>query len=140
MRSSVHTFAVAAITLSLVGGASACNEADQKVAVHYAVDEQLPERVEANVTNPVEKLLADVPRLVELNSNTSHGTVDLELQFEGGATERDLAVVKARIDGWRAGKGIEVKATRVTLTTACLNKWPWSGDVRSESMPRPAAP
>ncbi|MDT1837894.1 hypothetical protein FPK49_26725, partial [Acinetobacter baumannii] len=76
------------------------------VAVRYAVSEQVPERVEASITNPVEKLLANIPRLVELNSNTSHGGVNFELRFEGGATERDLANVKARLDGWRADKEV----------------------------------
>lgn len=123
-------FGFAAVMLSLASGASACEDTVPKVAVHYAVGEQVPERVEAAITNPVEKLLADVPRLVGLNSNTSHGVVDIELQFEGGATGRDLAVVKARLDGWRADKGIDVISTRITLTTECLSGWPWNGQAR----------
>ena len=123
-------FAIAAAALIMSGGASACQDTVPKVAVHYAVGEQVPERVEAAITNLVEKLLADAPRLVEINSNTGHGVVDIELQFEGGATERDLAVVKARLDGWRADKGIDVISTRVALTMECLNKWPWNGEAR----------
>ncbi|WP_306397596.1 hypothetical protein [Telluria beijingensis] len=133
-------FAFAAAALIMSGGASACQDTVPKVAVHFAVGEQAPERVEAAITNPVEKLLADVPRRGDLYSSTSHGVVDIELHFDGGATERDLAAVKARLDGWRSDKGIDVISTRITLTTACLSKWPWSGEVRPGSMPRPTTP
>lgn len=119
-----------AVILAMGGGAWACEDAGPMVAVHYAVDEQVPERVEASITNQVEKLLAGVPRLVELNSNTGRGMASFELRFEGGATGRDLAVVKARLDGWRPDKGIDVISTTVALTTECLDKWPWNGQAR----------
>lgn len=128
------SFACAAVMLSVAGGVLACEGAGPMVAVHYAVSEQVPERVEASITNPVEKLLANIPRLVELNSNTSHGAVDFELRFEGGATERDLANVKARLDGWRADREAGVISSRVALTTECLNKWPWNGDAKLSAL------
>lgn len=127
------SFAFAAVMLSVTGGVLACEGAGPMVAVHYTVSEQLPERVEASITNTVEKLLAGVPRLVELNSNTSHGVVDIELRFEGGATERDLAAVKSRLDGWRADNGVNVITARVSLTMECLNKWPWNGEAQPPS-------
>jgi len=133
-------FAIGAAMLALSSAASACQDTVRKVAIHYAVGERVPERIEAAITNQVEKLLADVPRRGDLKSVTGRGFVDFELWLEGGATERDLAVVKARLDGWRADKGVDVISTRVILTTACLNGWPWNGDVRPESRLRPATP
>lgn len=119
------TFAFAAVMLSASGSALACQHAHPVVALEYTVSEQVPERVEALITNPVEKLLVGVPRLADLRSITGHGTASIELQFEGGATASDLAVVKERIDAWRAGAKVEVQSTRLVLTTSCLSRWPW---------------
>jgi len=120
------TFAFAALIFSASGSALACQHAKPVVAIQTTVNEQSPEQVEARVTNPVEKLLSGLPRLTEMNSNTRQGVVNFELQFDGGATERDLAVVKERLGTRRADVAIDVISTEVLLTRACLETWPWN--------------
>jgi len=120
------TLTFAAVMLS-ASSALACQHANPVVALEYTVSEQVPERVEATITNPVEKLLVGVPRLADLRSISGHGLVSFELQFEGGATADDLAVVKERIDAWRVEARVDVLSTKAVLTTSCLNRWPWDG-------------
>lgn len=117
--------AFAAVMLSASGSGLACQHANPVVALEYAVNEQLPERVEALITNPVEKLLVGVPRLADMRSVTGQGSASFELQFEGGATAGDLAVVKERLDAWRLEAKVAVLSTKLLLTTSCLSRWPW---------------
>lgn len=119
------TFAFAALMLSASGSGWACQHANAVVALEYTVSEQVPERVETLITNPVEKLLVGMPRLADLRSVTGHGSASLELQFDGGATEDDLAAVKGRLENWRADDKIALLSASVVLTTSCLSRWPW---------------
>ena len=133
-----RTFAFAAVMLSASSSALACQHANPVVALEYTVSEQVPERIEAAITNPVEKLLVGVPRLADLRSVTGHGSASFELQFEGGATAGDLAAVKERIDAWRLKAGVEVLSTKLGVTNSCLSRWPWDGAApqrRDESNP-----
>lgn len=68
------------------------------VAVRYQVTEQALERVEAIVTSPVERALLTLPRVSEITSTSGHGLADFTVQFEGGATDEDLAAVNRRIE------------------------------------------
>lgn len=132
------TFAFAAVVLAACSSALACQHANPVVALEYTVSEQVPERVEATITNPVEKLLVGVPRLADLRSITGHGSASFELQFEGGATADDLTAVKERLDAWRAGTRVELQSTKLVLTTSCLSRWPWdaaASQPRDESIP-----
>lgn len=119
------TRGVLAVLLTMGGGALACPVTEPKVALRYTVDEQTPERVEARITNPVEKLLAGLPRLADMVSTTGHGVASFQLRFDGGASADDLAAVRRRIDGWRPAGGIALISTDIVLTTACLITWPW---------------
>jgi hypothetical protein len=121
--------AVVAVCLSMSNVALACQR-KAVVGVQYVVDEQLPERVEAAVTNPLERMMVGLPRLVEINSVTSDGIASFELAFEGGATDDDLALVETHVDAFdaerrRAVQGSEAGTVRVFLTSACMGKWPW---------------
>jgi hypothetical protein len=49
------------------------------VAVRYLVTEQLPERLEKAVMNPLERVLVALPRVSEVNSAAGHGFVNLDI-------------------------------------------------------------
>jgi hypothetical protein len=106
----------------------ACQGPFPMVAVQYLVNEPVPERIEATITNPLEKLLSGTSRLAEVRSMTGHGSAAFELRFDGGATEQDLETVKQRVQRLTRAKGIQVISTKVFLTSSCLNTWPWSDD------------
>lgn len=78
------------------------------VVVRYLVSEQSPERVEEMVTNPLERILAALPRVSKITSTTGHGVVNVEIQFDGGATEQDLATVSKRIEELALDGQVEV--------------------------------
>ncbi|MEW7849887.1 efflux RND transporter permease subunit [Massilia aurea] len=118
-----HTCAFA-IAIVLSGLAAACEGPFPLIGVQYRVSEQSPDRVEALVTNPLERLLMGTPRLANVASTTSHGTVDIELRFDGGATGIDLAQVKQRIGEMRFAEGVEVKSTNVFFASTCWQRWP----------------
>jgi hypothetical protein len=108
--------------------ADACQGPFPMVAVQYLVNEPVPERVEATITNPLEKLLSGTSRLAEMRSMTGHGSAAFGLRFDGGATEQDLETVKQRVQRLTRAEGIQVISTRVFLTSSCLSTWPWSED------------
>jgi hypothetical protein len=108
--------------------ANACQGPFPMVAVQYLVNEQVPERVEATITNPLEKLVIGTSRLTELRSMTGHGSAAVEMQFDGGATEQDLETAKQRVQKLALAEGIQVISKKVFLTSSCLSTWPWSDD------------
>jgi len=108
--------------------ADACQGPFPMVSIQYLVNEQVPERVEATVTNPLEKLLSRTSRLAELRSMTGQGSAVFEMRFDGGATEQDLATVKQRVQRLTLAEGIQVISMEVSLTSSCLSRWPWSDD------------
>lgn len=63
------------------------------VVVELCTAEQEPERVEAALTTPFEKLLLGLPGVDVINSNTGMGGVALEIQFKGGASDDDAATI-----------------------------------------------
>lgn len=90
------TSALVATAAMLLGSATAfaAPPTTPVVAVRYLVTEQSPERVEATVTNPIERMLVALPRVSAVNSATRYGSVDLEIHFDEGATEQDLETVE----------------------------------------------
>lgn len=78
------------------------------IAVQYLVNEQVPERVEATITNPVEKLFSRSSRFAGLRSVTSHGSAAFEMRSDGRATEQDLATIKQRVDRLTLAERIQV--------------------------------
>ena len=115
-------FPFAAAILLDSATAHAC-QAAPGIVIRYVVKEQTPERVEAAVTNRVERVLAQLPRLTEMNSTTRDGSVDFELQFEGGASEADLAIVRKQLAEVVLGDGIEVVSSAVALSSCSLGRW-----------------
>lgn len=114
-----------ALLVFRLGGASACQAPVPLVMVTYQVREQLPERVEAMVTNPVERIIIKLPHLAGINSITRHGEAAFELQFEGGANEQDLAIVRRSIADIVLDRQVMVIFTSVELASRCLGKWPF---------------
>lgn len=110
------------------GDADACQGPFPMVAVQYLVNEQAPERVEATITNPLEKLFSGTSRLAGLRSITGHGSAAFEIRFDGGATEQDLETVRQRIQKLTFADGIQVISKEVFLTSSCLSRWPLSDD------------
>ena len=77
------------------------------VLVEICVAEQEPERIEAELTSPLEKLLAKLPGVATFKSVTGHGAAQFDIHFKGGATEDDLASVVQeleRSDAYRASQ------------------------------------
>ena len=117
-----------AVLLLGSSGVDACQGPFPMVAVQYLVNEPVPERVEATITNPLEKLLSGTSRLAEMRSMTGHGSAAFELRFDDGATEQDLETIKQRVQRLTLAGGIQVISTKVFLTSSCLSTWPWSED------------
>jgi Cu/Ag efflux pump CusA len=85
------------------------------VVATLCVAEQAPERVEAAFTTPLEKLLLGLPGVEMINSNTSYGSVALEIHFKGGASEDDAASVTLALDRSDAGflsRSVRLEAPR----------------------------
>lgn len=91
---------LAAAALLAACGATAMAHADEPlvVQVRYRVSEQDTERVERTVTSRLERPLHGMPRVVAMNSVTSHGSVAIEIGFDGGATGDDVDAVARRLD------------------------------------------
>jgi multidrug efflux pump subunit AcrB len=68
------------------------------VALRYLSSEQSPELLENWVLEPVERALVSLGRVSSVTATASHGYVDFQIQFEGGATEQDLASVEKQIE------------------------------------------
>ena len=95
------------------------------VLVQYVISEQSAVRVEETVTSPLERTLVTLERVAKLHSATSHGskgqvTVDIEVHFNGGATEQDLATVMHHIaqvafsdDLWASSIALHLRPPRL---------------------------
>ncbi|MEM8514075.1 hypothetical protein RCH14_003412 [Massilia sp. MP_M2] len=112
---------VAAVTCSNV--AFACEGPFPLIGAQLHVSERSPERVETNVTNPLERALRTIPRLLGIDSATREGSVGLALRFEGGATSTDLALVRDRIGEMRFADGVDVTSTNVVFLQGCGQWW-----------------
>ncbi len=84
--------------VAIAGGVMASQPLGSVVSLHYTVRENDPEKLQKIVTVPVERVMRKLERVAQINTSTSHGTVDVEIGFEGGATEQELAAVTARIE------------------------------------------
>ena len=85
------------------------------VIVEMCVAEQEPERIEAELASPLEKLLRKLPGVASFKTITSHGAAHFEIHFKGGATEDDLASVVQEVersDAYRASQVLS-RSTRL---------------------------
>lgn len=88
------------------------------VSVHYSVQENDPEKLEKNVLNPVMRSMKKLDRVMKVASTTTHGTVDLEVRFQGNATAQDLAAVTAQIEMLKFDEDVVVLSRVIELRPA----------------------
>ncbi|MRX10866.1 hypothetical protein GJ697_23865 [Pseudoduganella sp. FT25W] len=88
------------------------------VSVHYLVRERAPAHLAETVALPVERVLSRLARITRLASATTNGVVDVEIQFEGETTARDLATVLAEIDQVHFGENVQIISRAVELRLA----------------------
>lgn len=107
-----------AAALSINVGAIAAELHATVVSVHYSVQENDPEKLEKNVLNPVMSSMQKLDRVMKVASTTTHGTVDLEVGFQGNATAQDLAAVTAQIEMLKFDKDVTVLSRIIELRPA----------------------
>lgn len=95
--------------------ARADDVAEQVVILELCIAERSPERVEAVLTNPVEKFLIGLPGVKSMNSITGHGGTRFELHFKGGASEDDAASVAQALERSEAGRSPAILSRSVQL-------------------------
>lgn len=113
---SVVLLGAAALSISL--GAIAAELHATVVSVHYSVQENDPEKLEKNVLNPVMSSMQKLDRVMKVASTTTHGTVDLEVGFQGNATAQDLAAVTAQIEMLKFDEDVAVLSRIIELRPA----------------------
>lgn len=91
-------FPMVVSVLATAAAASASPSPVPVVSIHCILSEVDPEQIEHAVTIPLEQVLYKLDGVAQVNSSTSHGTVDIEIQFEGETTEQDLATVISQIE------------------------------------------
>lgn len=116
----IGILALTAALLTVADIVDASEPARMVVAVRYVVSEQSPDRVEEKLTSPLERAFIGLVRVDSINSETSHGTVAIEIQFEGGATLQDLAAVNQRIKDFPTDPHITVTSRTAELAVARL--------------------
>lgn len=112
---SMKAWILAAAMLSGTQLAFAFEPTPSVVAVGYTLTEQSPERVEQTVTNPLERTLRQLPRVTGIGSTTSHGSINIEIQFEGGAQQQDVEAVSRHIEQLVFGSEVVVTSRTVSL-------------------------
>lgn len=115
---SKNALILAAAMLLMALTAYAGRPSPSVVVVSYQVNEQDPDRVEQRVTKPVERALITIPRVSKFSSTTSHGSVNIEVEFEGDATEQDLAAVRQRMEELALDSEVVVTSRTVQLKSA----------------------
>lgn len=113
---SVVLLGAAALSISV--GAIAAELHATVVSVHYSVQENDPEKLEKNVLNPVMSSMQNLDRVMKVASTTTHGTVDLEVGFQGHATAQDLAAVTAQIEMLKFDEDVAVLSRIIELRPA----------------------
>lgn len=108
-----HLIAASALLLAGVPD-HADAQPEQVVVLELCVAEQAPERIEAALTNPIEKLLMGLPGVQTMNSITGHGGTRFEVHFEGGASKDNVASVAQALDRGTTG-GVAILSRSVQL-------------------------
>ena len=114
-------FLMVAGALAIAGGAMASAPPGSVVSLHYTVREHDPEKLEKIVTVPVERVMHKLERVAQINTSTSEGAVDVEIGFQGGATEQDLAAVTAQIEMLEFGGDIILVSRTIALRAPRLS-------------------
>jgi multidrug efflux pump subunit AcrB len=110
-----NAFVLAAAMLLVGLTAYAGRSSPTVVVVSYLVSEQDVDRVDRLVTDPVERVLTSIPGASRIESTTGHGSVNIEVGFEGDATEQDLAAVRQRVEELVLDREVVVTSRTVQL-------------------------
>lgn len=108
-------FLMGASALTIAGGAIAGQPLSLVVSLQYTMPENDPEKLKKIVTIPVERVMQKLDRVAQLNTSTSHGSVDVEIGFQGEATKQDLATVNTQIEMLNFGDEIAIISRAVEL-------------------------
>ena len=111
----------AAVLLASTASAPAAPGSATVVAIRYDVDEQSAERVEQAVLTPLMQSMRDVPRAGMMHGSATHRLAALEVAFEDGAGEDDLAAIIWRLDRLRLDAGITIEARSIELRPCRLS-------------------
>lgn len=109
-RSSIAKWRLGALGRPTAGdGATILHPATPMVvSLRYIAHENDPEKLGKIVTGPVERIVLTLERVTQTNTSTTHGRVDVEVGFLGGATEQDLAAVRAQVEMLNFGDAVEI--------------------------------
>lgn len=110
------TLVIAAAMLAAGGIAQAGQPGPTVVLVRYVISEQVPDRAEVTVAEPLTRALKAMARAAEVNCVIGHGFVTVEIAFDGGATEHDRLAVRQRINALVLDPGVVVTSRTVTLS------------------------
>ncbi|WP_139248438.1 hypothetical protein [Janthinobacterium lividum] len=96
--SSKSFFPMAAALFAAAAAAGASQPYAPVVSVQYNVSESLPEQLMTLITTPLEQSFYKLERVAQVNSSTSHGSVEIEIQFDGVTSEQDLTRVIRQVE------------------------------------------
>ncbi|MEF2266479.1 efflux RND transporter permease subunit [Janthinobacterium sp. LS2A] len=113
--SSKSFFLMAAALFAVAAAAGASQPYAPVVSVQYNISESLPEQLMTLITTPLEQSFYKLERVVQVNSSTSHGSVEIEIQFDGGTSEQDLTRVIRQIEQLNFSDRIHVISRAVLL-------------------------
>ena len=115
----IRIFLLASLLCSTAGITIAAQRPQLVVLVQYLVSANSPEHVEKMLTSPIERTLLTLPRVAEIQTVTGHEgnnvEVKVEIHFEGGATEQDLAVVMNRIAQPEFSSDVQARSISIHL-------------------------
>jgi hypothetical protein len=119
-------FALLIGMLASAGLAGAAQAPEPVILVQYVVSDNSAGRVQDTLTSPLERTLSALPRVVNMTAVTgirAKGvTVDLEVQFEGGASGQDLMAVLGQIAQLEINKDIGPTSVSVHLGAPRIDK------------------
>jgi multidrug efflux pump subunit AcrB len=94
------------------------------VSIHYSVRENNPEKLIEAVTHPVERSMRELDRVAKIGSTTSHGVVEVQIEFQGNATAQDVAVVTAQVARLKFGQDVAILSRTIELGSRNPLIWP----------------
>jgi multidrug efflux pump subunit AcrB len=85
------------------------------VAVHCKVNDIVTERLVEAVASPLEKVLRGIERVEEINTCTTHYSVEAEIRFKGETTQHDLTTVTKHIEQINFGEQVQIMSRTAEL-------------------------
>ena len=109
--------AITAAAAMLAFPAPAAASPPRAVIVTMTFAEQSPERIVRGVVEPILKMAAHIAGVSVINSTANHGHCEVEISFESGAGEGELAVVTAQVEKILPELGLAVQESSIVLGT-----------------------